>query len=221
MLSRFTSEKTLLTPKITSNYVKPKLISEASYYHVYEAFHKESGELHSIRALHVNSTFFKKDKNRVITLFLQEILRICVQLDSPQSLILEHFDVSGDRICFVSKNCSCLQYKLSNINDSVPEINAEKLLKGVESDIRFLYAQMKLSNLTISLKNIYKIDDSYFLGDWALATTAASSIAISKARSDLPLQSFAINETLDLVLLTLELNVKSPDMLQGHFRHKR
>ena len=80
---------------------------------------------------------------------------------------------------------------------------------------------MKLSNLTISLKNIYKIDDSYFLGDWALATTAASSMAISKARSDLPLQSFAINETLDLVLLTLELNVKSPDMLQGHFRHKR
>lgn len=154
-------------------------------------------------------------------MFLQEILRICVQLDSPQSLILEHFDVSGDRICFVSKNCSCLQYKLSNINDSVPEINAEKLLKGVESDIRFLYAQMKLSNLTISLKNIYKIDDSYFLGDWALATTAASSMAISKARSDLPLQSFAINETLDLVLLTLELNVKSPDMLQGHFRHKR
>lgn len=208
------NEKSNLTPTIRLKYQDIKLIGETSYYQLYEAKNQATKQIHTIRALNISSAMYKNDKNKTTTLFFQEILRLCVQLDQSDAVIIDDFEVYDDSICFVTTKSSSLQYELSLIPNQMPQINIQKLLRDVESDVRFLYSKMRLRNIIIDPKTLFRINDAYFLSDWALATIPPLSANFPKVLEDTPIQTFAADETVSLVSLILELNGKKPQTLQ-------
>lgn len=199
----------LLPPKIKLTYSDFELVSETSYYKVYEAKNLTNGQKHAIRVLDTESPFVQKNHNLAATLFMQEALRLSLRLPRPDLVVLENFEIHEDKIAFVMKPYNSILNEPVT-GDGKLNIDAEKLLKDCLAEINFLYAKMKLGSLSLDVKNICKAKDTntYFLTDWASAKRLepkeeTSTIMISQ---DLQVPSIAAKDVYMLALVLLELN---------------
>ena len=152
-------------PKLQLSYSNCKFINETECYRTFDAFSNAYNEKHTIRTLNLDSTFYREDPNRASTLFVQEFLRLC--MIAPTATFIETFEIYGNQIAYAIKHCETLQQLRDNKTNPI-DINLEKLLTEVSSDISFLMSTLKLSNINIELQSINHIAsaDVFFLSNW-------------------------------------------------------
>ena len=152
-------------PKMALNYADIKFLYATDYCKTFEAVSKINNERHTIRLLNKDSAFYKNNPNLAATLFIQELLRLCVT--SPTAVFIESFECRDNCFAYALKHCQSLRQLQENKSET--EFNVEKIIAEVLSDTSFLLSTLKLSNkIEIDLQSIYYINatDSYFLGDW-------------------------------------------------------
>lgn len=200
---------TLFPPRIKLTYSDFELISETSYYKVYDAKNLANGQKHTIRVLDTESPFVTKNHNLAATLFMQEAMRLCLRLPRPDFVIVENFEIYEDKIAFVMKPYTSLQNE-PLAEHGKPNVDAEKLLKDCLAEINFLYVKMKLGNLSLDLKNICRPRESstFFLTDWASAKRleAPKDMSMLVIPPEIQVPSIAAKDVFMLGLVLLELN---------------
>lgn len=172
-------QTSLFTPNIKATYSDFQLISEATTFKVFQAKSKDSFQFHTIRVLDIESKDVKQNRDNAVTLFLQEVLRVCIT--QPELVIIEEFEISEEKIAFVTKPYTTLQNlakeanKVKELQLLKAQINVERLLKNASSDLDFLLNKMRLESISMELINIYqnKETGAYFLADWNKFTSKA------------------------------------------------
>lgn len=161
----------MLPPKIINLYSGFELVSDSSYYKVFTAKSCIDGLKYSIRALDLESQLVQRDYSTAATLFIQEILRLCLRLGTSDVIIIENFEIYKGKIAFVSLPTLDLQNRAKDfVKASDPSLNIERMLKDIFSDIHFLYTRMNLSAIPIYPKNLCRLEgtSTYFLSDWSI-----------------------------------------------------
>lgn len=160
-----------LTPKLALMYSSVTYVDETESYRTYRASSNKSLEIHTIRVLNVDSTFYKSDPDRASTLFVQELLRLCST--SSEAVSVEAFEIHGNRIAYATKYCQTLQQLLDD-KTSRNGIDLDKLLKHVLDDVSFLLSKLQISNHITNIElesiNYIKSTHKYFLSDWGKNT---------------------------------------------------
>lgn len=219
----------IMPPRLISLYSDFHLLFEASYYKVYSAKTVSTKERHAIRALDINSEIYKQDPTGTTTLFLQEILRFCINVDNKDFVIINRFEMSKELIAFVTK-----PYDTIDAYDNKQEpLDIEKMLTDLSADIDFLSYKMGFTPLPFQKKNIYYLHDidQFLFGDWGEAPRKKSSSTLaSLSNLDVPnsASSSVSNPALyRLGLMGLEMSgitfqeweflpkIKDPDLYKG------
>ena len=207
-----------LPTKLRSTHIQFKLVREATYYQIFEASSIETGELHTIRALNLNSDFVKKNYNHAATFFVQEILRITNRINSKEDfVVIESFEIENQKIAFVTKSLVALP------SQKPSTLELEKMIKDLIEDIGFLYSKMKLTDLTIDASNILYADDcnTFFLSDWSAAKPIQSEDFLKElapslmVAAELKIPKVAVKEMYKLGLLALNSAGLSYEEYQG------
>ena len=198
-----------LSPKLKLLYKDIKLVYQAEYYHIYEAIAQNTQEVCSIRILDLESEFYKHNPSLASTLFIQELLRICIKY--PDSVLPEHFEINNHVFSFITKKCCPLAEK----NDD-KAIDIEKMIRRICSDMNFLIYQMKLADaISIDLENLYLIDkQGYLLSDWSRFLTKKSKGIKSNDALRIQPGSSEIDEVYLLGMRAPQLNGISKDNLE-------
>ncbi len=139
------NDKTVYThlPQVCLAYSDFRFIEESEYYRTFEVISKIGNEVHTIRVLNVDSSFYKADLSLASTLFVEELLRLCIT--ASQAALIGTFEINGNKISYAIQHCQTLQHLLDKtINPK--DINIEFLLTDVLSDVSFLLSMLKLSN---------------------------------------------------------------------------
>ena len=200
--------------KLKSAYPNYKLVSECSYYSIFQAESQTHGEIHTIRVLNLTSESTQKNYDAAATLFIQEALYIANHVNNRlESVIVESFEIDNKKIAFVTKPYQSLS-SLKQKQSTRLSLDLEKLLKDIIANVSFLHSSMKLGNLSIDANNIYSFDDanSYFLGDWGVATpiqtitTPRTSVETIGLSSEIRVPRTAAQEIHKLAFLALELS---------------
>ena len=158
-------QTSLFPPRLKSTYSDFHLVTGATTFKVFQAKARgESQQVHTIRVLDLESEAVKEDRDRAVTLFFQEVLRYATT--HPAQVVIEEFEVAEDKIAFVTKPYTTLENLIKEEKKS--QINIEKLIRNMSSDLEFLLNKMRFESANIDLNNIYKNNenDTYFLGDW-------------------------------------------------------
>lgn len=157
-------ELRLIPQTIKDNYTHFKFSYEASYYRVYQAISNSNGAVYSIRVLNTDCEFYKKSPDAAATLFLREIMYLCMRL-KLEDIKLEHFCISQGLIAFVLPQ----YFPLSQILTPESELNIDLLLHGLKEDLHFLQNTLYISKKSIKLEDVYQINEGFLIGDWASA----------------------------------------------------
>lgn len=193
--------KALIPPKCRAAFSNFKKVSETNYYFVYEAISLVGGQRYNIWLLNTKSSFFSQNRDRASTLFIQEVLYLSSK--NPQSVVIEHCEVSVNKIAFVTKPTHNLSEKL--IEESSSSIDICKMLKDLITDLNFLYSHMKLHDLSIRKEKIRFLEgqNTFFISDWSQAL----SIQDTDEGNDLGVQNSetTANDLYTLGLIALEL----------------
>lgn len=178
------SLETYLTPKLKLAYTEfqellPSNIHEKQSdnlnhnYRLLKAKHTATKELHTIRILDNESDLFKKDRNTALSIFIQEIIHITSR--APEQIITEHCEYYDEKIVFVTRLIEPLSVAASKEeqNQILLEAQIEKLIRGVNTDLKFLRTKMKLEGVLtkgLSLQRICCITENQetFLSDWGV-----------------------------------------------------
>ena len=173
-------EDSLPSPKLISlppgllqtytNFVERKEDPKSRYYKLYDATSIKDNLTYTIRVLDVESEFVKADRDRAITLFLQEIFYLCAKIGEAEAFKIEDFIFSEGRLAFVlpCKTIS-LREMIKKGQCSSKKFDVEKLLKKVISELDFLESSLKLKYIDIVPEKIYCWRDKFFPLDWATA----------------------------------------------------
>lgn len=202
----------VVTPKINAAYTDFKLVSQTSYYKTYEAKARVTGQRHSLRILDTTSQLFLKDRNLAFTLFMQEILRLCMRLARTDTIIIENFDIYGDVVIFAMKPYYPIEKDFITKTQTTQTVDIEKMLKDILSDLNFLHTKLNIGGINIDSKNIFHIEEinCFFVGDWSVAKPVENPNLLTNASMNTVEQEawenkmFA-NEIYTLGLLILEL----------------
>lgn len=210
----------LVPEKLRMKYTDFEVVAETSYYKIFQATSVLNLRRYSIRIFDLDSSFAKTDINDAATLFLQEILCLCLRLGKPDSSVvrIEDFAINTElnQIGFVLPAQRSLQDILSDceVSRQQPDLNVERLLKDVSSDLDFIYNRLKLHAPKVSPETIFYLKDldSFFLGDWASAQTSnkflpedglrshSSEISLPKMKAIQSSKSMPLPETEKLVI---------------------
>ena len=156
-----------IPPKLKLFYKDLKLTAETNYYQIFDAFSCDDNRIYSIRALNTNSEFYQQNTNLAMTLFVQELLRLCVV--HPESVLIDHFEIHEKNVAFVTEKCLSLPI-ITKEDDNPEKVDIEQLLKDVLTEVDFLIHDFTLPNpISIELQNIFFLAETgaYLLGDWA------------------------------------------------------
>ena len=178
------SELRLIPQKIRDEYTGFRLSSETSYYKVYQAKSNLDGLVYSIRVLNVDSDTSKKDPDAAATLFLREIIYLCLRLSKIEDIKLDHFVISEGKIGFVLPQYFSIDQTLTEET----RLNLNSLLQDIKADLHFLTSRLQLSKQDIELKDIYKINEEYVLGDWSNSSSVSKEES-QKSSTDAKLNS--------------------------------
>ena len=203
-----------LAPNIQRNYTNFILLDtgapETLGYFDFQATSLSTNQVHNIRAFNLDSRYSKQDKNRAISLFLQETLRLTST--NPQTLFLETLEFHENRICYATK--PTVPILLRKSGSLRPKLDIPKLLKNVLTDIDLLSTKanhkIDLSTAPIHETEATKASVSYFLKDWnkvlwphSTLSEFRSSVSIMNTIESLGLKEDSIYS---LILSILELN---------------
>jgi len=163
------SQFTNLPSKILQNhrdFVEKKDIHGQCYYKSFEATCVHDNLRYIIRVLDTGSDFVNANRENIITLFLQEILYLCVKIEDREALKIEDFTFSDRHIAFV------LPHATSSLKDvythSKSEIkDVEKVLANIISELEFMKRKLKLTFPNIVSEKIFSLNGELFLADWA------------------------------------------------------
>ena len=148
------------------NFVK---VAQTSYYTVYAARSSKTNQACTIRMLDPQSEFVLKDHDAALTLFIQEIFHLLTRVGGSEQIIIQDFEIIGNRAALVTSPYYSLQKKIENPKEfDTKRVDIEKMLKEVASDIHFIYNRLNIPNLQVTLNNIFYMQDTdaFFLGDW-------------------------------------------------------
>lgn len=169
MISSKDSELALIPPKVRLLYKDFKLISQAHHFKNFSAVSNANSQKYTVRVLDLSSEFYNSNPNLTATLFIQELLRLCMH--HPTAVFAEDFEICDKAMAFVSIPYTPLDLALRDVKNS-HKPNIEKLVKDVLEDLSFLVYDLRLNyknSLRIELDNIYQLSKNkgYILGDWA------------------------------------------------------
>lgn len=210
MLPKESSVISPLTPKIRDNYTDLNPVVKTDTFMIYEGNSKSTPEIHTIRALNLNCARVQSDYDTYATLFIKEMVRIASHSPNTLNVILQSFEISGQKMAFASVPYHPIAIESkNNLGKPLNEKDIEKMIQNIISDIEiFEKINLDCSDL-IALDNIYRFkdDDIFFLGGW----TEASELDL--------LSSFVKREKIDKVyslgLIALEqLGFKKSELLK-------
>ena len=156
-----------ITPKIKSTHSDFKLLEVSSYCKTYKAKLRETDEFQIIRVLNTTSELYAQDPNTVSTIFLQQMLHLCLR--DRELLLIEHTNFHDGRLAYVTKLCEPLSSVLeSQAEDPLVNINIEKLIEGLAKDLNFLHEKLRIGELNLTLDKIHRVcgSEEVFLSDW-------------------------------------------------------
>lgn len=163
-------------PLTSAKYKNFNLLYQGSYYKIFKAESNDGKTKCNVRVLDLDSETVEKDYNRYASLFIQEILRFATAHGQLNSIIIEDFELSNNRMAFITTPYHSLDEEI------IQESSVESLLMDILSDINFVHEKMKLSELTISTKTIFRLEahTTFFLGDWGTGIPEKELKTISK-----------------------------------------
>lgn len=128
-----------LTPNIRFLYRDYKLTStgdlEKLSYLTFQAKSNSDDHYYEIRAFNPTSIHALSNKDRALTLFLQETLKYYSL--APDAFVLNSLEVQEDKICYALKVSSTPLLDQSN-RSSIPKFDFSKLLKDASEDLNHL-----------------------------------------------------------------------------------
>lgn len=205
MLPSKDSEIATIPPRIRRLYAKFKNVSSANYFKVFNAISNSDGQPYTIRILDLNSELYNSNPNLAATLFIQELLRLCVL--HPDTVVIEDFEICDKSIAFVTTPYLPLNLILKEDKGS-QRIDIEGLIQDILTDLSFLVSDLKLhhkikSDIIIDFENIYQLSGRkrYILGDWAkgfgyekilMDISDAKAKTTYESNGDQEIQSFAL-----------------------------
>lgn len=169
----------LVPEALFSKYSDYEIVAESSYYKIFEATLTPGVRRYAIRALDLDSDYVKANLAQAATLFLQEVLCLCLRLESAEinAVKIENFciDMEKKQIAFVMAAQVSLQCVLeeAKARKERPELDVDRLFKHLAADLDFLYHKLKYFSPDLSPENIFcaREMDLFFLGNWASAST--------------------------------------------------
>lgn len=232
-----TGKSDYLPPKLRSSYSELTLISEASFYYLYEGKSKYSHpSCHTIRALNFNSKFVKDNHDVAASLFIKELLRL-VSID-PTNILINSFEISdgGQKMAFASLSYAPLSTEIPHEESSKVEEETKEnyvvnpsgfaniqcvtdMISDVVSDIDFLSNELKIKDCSALLtpQNIYRFKESgtFLLGDWSPSAMNHNQVAQGtgtniRRPASLPM---TFKEIFSFGLSVLELNGVEPEQI--------
>ena len=172
----------LLTPNIKLAYADLKCLDETQLYEkqgflIFQGKCRSNNQIHHIRALNLNFPPAQENTNKVITIFLQETLRICSLY--PDCILLDTLEFHENKICYAIKPIT------SPIKSNTSKLDVFCLLKQLITDIKYLSHHGGALNC-VSSTNIYQIEKPptskdrdclpvYFMQDWNQAIWAGAT----------------------------------------------
>ena len=127
---------------------------------------------YTIRLFNTASEIFEKDRDLALTLYLQELFYLCARFgaftdrsqnisdDARNSPIIDfkNFAVEGDKIAFVMKQTKSLKDLMneSNQGENHQEVDIEKMIQDVYTDIKYIDTRFATSSLEILPGSIYR-----------------------------------------------------------------
>ena len=175
MLPVTTDPLEIMSESLKNSHTEFKLITQTSYYQVYQARSLSSEEIHTIRVLDPSSELAKTNFNLAATLFFQEILRFCQLPGTNQVIFPELFEFQGNKIFFVSKPYYSLIHEMTNSKEPKHDIN--RLLKDLVEEMEYLLKHKKFEKFSFDCQRVFHLKDvdKFFLGDWASNTLPANT----------------------------------------------
>ena len=152
-------EKTFeIPPKLRLAYTDFKFIQQTVSYRLYEAKSRNSDTIHTIRVLDPTTQFVSDNHDLAATLFIQELLRL--HYVQPEAVLTNTFEISknGQQIAYASLPYHPLNHQSDHQQQQHEQTLVPKdpdtignLIKGVISDIEFLWKDIQLKNVMNSL----------------------------------------------------------------------
>lgn len=158
----------LIPSRIQNAYNDLRLVSEASYYKVFEATSKLSDERHTLRALDTQCIHYRKNSDVVMTLFIQEALYLCARIGQTEALVIENFEIEQERVVFVTKPFQSVRKTTANV------AQIEKMINDVTADLSFLYSKLQFTNFHMDQGKIsfHQETNEFFWTDWGASLTS-------------------------------------------------
>lgn len=214
----------LIPPKLKSSYTNIMFISQTINYVVFEAKSASTNQIHNIRALDINNQFVRDNYNSSATLFIQELIRLCIiQAHPGTSIPIETFEICGNKMAFSSLPYNNLESEIGSMSSKLHKtpnthLDIEKLIADVLIELEFLQEHMKLPNCNklVTPQHIYRFKDSgsFFLADWVCLANQDQEASHPQSYFEKP-ESFQSNcmvlgdfaeEIYELGLVILELS---------------
>lgn len=198
-----------LPDKIKCMYSDFNLISQTATHFTLEAKSISNKELHTIRVLNITTPVVKNDYYNTATLFIQELLRLCCT--NPQAVLTNTFEFNDEKMVYATMPFAPLNYELGELTStrlSKLDIDMDRLVRDVMSDVEYLVKDLKLGNCAKHLTpdHIYRFRDSgaFFLGDWSSMLSLDTSMMQESLQLDALLN--VEKEIFELGLTLVEVN---------------
>lgn len=162
------SASSIIPPKLLTQFKDISLLHETPYSKIFRAVKIANNEIYTLRALDIFSQAYLKNADETTTLFMQEVLHICLKIgsaDSHYSNAFSHLQTSGKMMAFALE-FSCRPISEVPLEDIRTKI--EQIISDLEADVKHLSKQVQITDHAMKLQNIYycKPKDKYFLANW-------------------------------------------------------
>ena len=164
-----------LTPNMKLAYKDVKLASESEICLTFDAVSKFDGKTYSLKALNTHSEFYQQNPNIASTLFVQEMIRLCIA--HPQAVLQKDFEISGKKIAYAMHHTTPIM-KYTQKTNPLKYINLPQMICDVLADVKYLLSTLELSNtINSGLQDFYHIRglDKYYVGNWVRIIQAKDS----------------------------------------------
>lgn len=151
-----------------TNFIETKNIHVPCYYKSFEAISIKDNLKYTIRVLDTESEYVKADRDKIMTLFLQETLYLCAKIGDLNALKIEDFTFSRGQVAFVLPNKAVsLRDRISQAKSPRKDFDVKLLMERIISELNFLESKLKLTNVDITTEKMLCLGDQIVLSDWA------------------------------------------------------
>mmetsp|Transcript_66026 Transcript_66026/g.76692 ORF Transcript_66026/g.76692 Transcript_66026/m.76692 type:complete len:496 (+) Transcript_66026:2-1489(+) len=200
----------LIPPSLKAQFDSINFICEHSGTCLYEGVLKLNSQTYTIKALNTTSDSYKQNPHATSSIFVQELLRLCMARNSP--VHIDKFAIYEKNIAYVTELSSTIKQQ-SEISGPLEDIQLDLLVRGVTADLRFLLHTLKPSQpIRVEAQDIYVFEKGIcHLGNWAEIISLEPSKDRRKPKAG-EIEGKA--EMKRLASLLLELNQVKPETIK-------